>query len=74
VSAAGPLDRVTALRMVREAGFEHAVDALADALLAVARLAADQPSIAEIDVNPLLLHGDTATAVDALVVVGEPDR
>ncbi len=74
VSAAGPLDRVTALRMVREAGFEHAVDALADALLAVAQLAADQPSVAEIDVNPLLLHGDAATAVDALVVVGEHDR
>jgi acetyltransferase len=69
VSAAGPLDRETALRLVREAGFEQAIDALADALLAVSRLAADQPSIEEVDVNPLLLHGERATAVDALVIV-----
>ncbi len=69
VSAAGPLNRVTALRLVREAGFEQAVDALADALLAVSRLVTDHPSIEEVDVNPLLLHGDTATAVDALIVL-----
>ena len=54
---------------MREAGFEQAVDALADALLAVSRLAVDQPSIEEIDVNPLLLHGEQATAVDALVIL-----
>ena len=71
VSAAGPLNRATALRLVREAGFEQAVDALADALLAVSRLAVDQPSIEEIDVNPLLLHGEEATAVDALVILAE---
>ncbi|MGL6279435.1 MAG: acetate--CoA ligase family protein, partial [Gaiella sp.] len=72
VSAAGPLNRATALRLVREAGFDQAVDALADALLAVSRLAFDHPSVVEVDVNPLLLHGDDATAVDALVIVEEP--
>ena len=71
VSAAGPLNRATALRLVREAGFDQAVDALADALLAVSRLAFDHPSIVEVDVNPLLLHGDEATAVDALLIVEE---
>ncbi len=71
VSAAGPLNRDTALRLVREAGFDRAVDALADALLAVSRLAFDHPSVVEVDVNPLLLHGDRATAVDALLIVDE---
>ena len=75
VSASGPLNRATALRLVREAGIDQAVEALADALLAVSRLAFDHPSITEIDVNPLLLHGEDATAVDALVIVeAEPAR
>ena len=65
----------TALRLVREAGFEQAVDALADALLAVSRLAVDQPSIEEIDVNPLLLHGDDGDRRRrARRPRGEPDR
>jgi acetyltransferase len=74
VSAAGPLNRATALRLVREAGFDQATEALAEALLAVSRLAFDHPRVVEIDVNPLLLHGDAATAVDALLIVGEEAR
>ncbi len=69
VSCAGPVDIETARDLVREAGFTNAVEALAEALVAVSRAACDHPEIAEIDVNPLLLHGDRATAVDALVVV-----
>jgi acetyltransferase len=71
VSAVAPLNRVTAQRLARQAGFEQGVEALADALLAVSRLALDQPTIAEIDVNPILLHGEQATAVDALVIVDD---
>jgi len=28
------------------------------------------PEISEIDINPLTVHGDGATALDALIVVG----
>ena len=37
---------------------------------AVAHLAADHPRIAEIDVNPLLIAGDSPVAADALIVLG----
>ncbi len=43
--------------------------AIAQTLLALARLAVDHPEIAEVDLNPLILHADGAVAVDALVVV-----
>ena len=38
-------------------------------LVALSRLALDRPEVDEIDVNPLILGDDGATAVDALVVV-----
>jgi hypothetical protein len=47
----------------------QAHEALAATLVALGRLAADHPDIAEVDVNPLVLSADGATAVDALVVV-----
>ena len=45
-------------------------DRLVAVFQAVARLAAEQPRIAEIDVNPLLIAGDTPVAADALIVLG----
>jgi acetyltransferase len=48
---------------------EEAKDALARTLVAVGRLAADHPEVAEVDVNPLILVDDGAVAVDALVVL-----
>ena len=39
------------------------------ALAALSRLAADRPEVDEVDINPLILGDDGATAVDALVVV-----
>ena len=71
VSSAGPVDVEAARALIAEAGIDQAVDAIAAALAAVSRVAYEHPEIAEIDVNPLLLHGDEATAVDALVVLGD---
>jgi len=45
--------------------------AVADVLVRIARLGADFPEIAELDVNPLLLSADGAVAVDARVLLAE---
>ena len=64
-----PVDLETA----RASSSPRPVDAggrrLAHTLVALGRLAPEHPSVVEADVNPLILHGDEATAVDALVVV-----
>jgi acyl-CoA synthetase (NDP forming) len=46
------------------------VDAVADAVLAVAALMRSQADIVEIDINPLMVHaeGEGATALDALII------
>lgn len=48
-------------------------DILSQALIAVGKIALDHPEIAEIDINPLIIRGDKPVAVDALVVLSEPD-
>ncbi len=45
-------------------------EAAARALVAVGALLAEQPRVAELDVNPLIIRGEQAIAVDALVIVG----
>ena len=73
--AMAPLDRETALELVDEApglarvATPQAREALAATLVALARLAVDHPEVVEVDVNPLILSADGATAVDALVIV-----
>jgi len=55
---------------------EAAVDraALAAALVGLTRLGLDYPQIEEVDINPLIVSADgTVTAVDALVVLTDPD-
>ena len=75
--ALAPLGDAAARALVAEApglaqlASEDAAGALAAALAALSRLAVDHPEIDEIDVNPLILADDGATAVDALVVVKE---
>ena len=44
-------------------------DGLIDAVVAVSRLAAEHPEIAEIDVNPLLVSAERAVALDCLIVL-----
>ena len=43
--------------------------ALAGAIRALERIAADHPAVAEIDVNPLIVEGATPVAADALVIL-----
>ena len=64
-----PVDLDGAGELVAAAGLTQAVDDLARTLVALGRLALEHPSVVEADVNPLILHGDAAVAVDALVVV-----
>jgi acetate---CoA ligase (ADP-forming) len=44
---------------------------LVDAIVAVARMAAEHPEIAEIDVNPLLVSPERSVALDCLIVLKE---
>jgi acetyltransferase len=60
------IDRVPALVSTVS---EEALDGLAHTLVAVGRLAVEQPRVLEVDVNPVVLLPDGAIAVDALVVV-----
>jgi acetate---CoA ligase (ADP-forming) len=73
--ALAPLDEAGAQALVAEApglaqlASPAAAGALAAALVALSRLAADRPEVDEVDVNPLILGAGGAIAVDALVVV-----
>lgn len=44
---------------------------LSRSLMAVGRIGLDHPDVAAIDVNPLIVRGETPVAVDALVVIGD---
>jgi len=73
--ALAPLEDAGARALVAEApglaqlASAGAVTALAEALVALSRLAVDRPEVDDVDINPLILSSDGATAVDALVVV-----
>ena len=75
-----PLDRAEALAMLDDlrgralldgARGRPAVDrgAVADLVVALARLAWERPDIVEVDLNPVIVGADGALAVDALVVL-----
>jgi acetyltransferase len=81
-----PIGRATAFAMIDElrsgpilAGARGTApvdrEALADLIVAVARLGVERPDIVEIDLNPVIAHAGGSVAVDALVVLagGAPD-
>ena len=76
--ALAPLDPAAARALVARApvlpalASAAALDALADVVVAVSRLAVEQPAVREVDLNPVVLGPDGAVAVDALVVVDQP--
>jgi acetate---CoA ligase (ADP-forming) len=75
-----PVDRETAFEMVRRLkvavlldGYRGAapadIDALADAVVALGRLAVELgPHLAGVDLNPVIVGPDSAYVVDALVL------
>lgn len=69
------LDDLKSQKMLEAFRGEAPVDrgALAKALAGLSKLAMDFPDIAEVDINPLLSGPDgNVTAVDALVILGDP--
>jgi acetyltransferase len=85
VFVAVPFSRAEALRLPGRLRAAHLLDqpfrgdppvdreALADVLLALARVAQERPDVASVDLNPLIVQGGTPLAVDALVELGEPE-
>lgn len=49
------------------------IDAIVDVLMAVSRLVDEHPEIAELDINPLFVDSEGATAADALIRVDNDD-
>ena len=50
------------------------LDILCHSLMAVGQVAIDHPEIEEIDINPLIIRGSKAVAVDALIVLSEREN
>jgi acetate---CoA ligase (ADP-forming) len=75
-----PLDRNGAADLIRSLPAldrllgGRAPDGLVDTVVAVSRLAAEHPEIAEIDINPLLVSGERAVALDCLIVLEAPEE
>ncbi len=72
-SARAMLEEIRAAKLLRPFRGEAAVDAdrLTDVLTGLSRLALDEPEIAEVDINPLIVLPDgRIKAVDALIVLG----
>ena len=77
-----PVDEDRARRMIEETsayallsgvrGRPRAdTEALCRILVALSRIAQDHPEIAELDMNPILVHTQGATAVDALILIDD---
>jgi acyl-CoA synthetase (NDP forming) len=77
-----PVSELDAMEMVRDlktwpllagyrGGAPHDVSAVVDAIVRVSALAEDIPEIAELDLNPILVHERHATIVDARIRVSE---
>ncbi|MBW2240917.1 MAG: acetate--CoA ligase family protein [Deltaproteobacteria bacterium] len=81
--AAVPIDRAAARGLIGRLRTSHLItepfrgepaadlDALADVLVGLSRLAEARPDIASVDVNPLILRDGKPVAVDGLVELGD---
>jgi acetate---CoA ligase (ADP-forming) subunit beta len=71
IDAGEMLDEIRAKDILDEFRGSPAVDrdALVNALVGLGNLAVTNPEIAEIDINPVIVHGNRPIAVDALVVL-----
>lgn len=71
IDAGEMLDEIRAKDILDEFRGSPAVDrdALVKALVGLGNLAVTNPEIAEIDINPVIVHGNRPIAVDALVVL-----
>ena len=70
-----PLDEAGAVRLIESLPVLRRLlpdplpSGLIEAVVAVSRLAAEHPEIAEIDINPLLVSAERAVALDCLIVI-----
>jgi acyl-CoA synthetase (NDP forming) len=73
LEAAELLTLIRAKRLLGPFRGYPAVDlkALANIIKAIGQMAVENPEIAEIDVNPVLVQGDKPMAVDALIILGQ---
>jgi acyl-CoA synthetase (NDP forming) len=74
-AAEAMLDDLRGARILRGARGRPAVDrsAIVSMLVALGRLGLDRPDLLEVDLNPVIASASGAVAVDALVVLEEPD-
>lgn len=73
--AAGMLDELRSKSLIGPFRGEQTANRqqIIDTLVGLSRLALENPNVLEVDINPLLVSPDGAvTAVDALVVLGQP--
>lgn len=65
------MDEIKAKKLLDEFRGKPAVnrDVLARTLINLGKIGLEIDEVAEIDINPLIIHGDTPVAVDALVVL-----
>jgi hypothetical protein len=64
------LDECAVGRLLERIGAD--AEPLRRTLAGLARLAAEQPEVREVDVNPIFVGRDGAAAADALVVLADP--
>lgn len=70
------MDEIKAKKLLDEFRGKPAVnrDILADALINLGRIGLEIDEVVEIDINPLIIDGDTPIAVDALVVLRDQSK
>jgi len=73
IDAEEMIEEIRTRKLLDEFRGSPAVDRgeLAKALIGIGRLGLEYGDIAEIDINPLIIHGAKPVAVDALVVLGK---